>query len=555
MLAGQMFAWIAITWLGCAVSYDFKEVSTPLGKVRGVDYGNFLAFKGLPYAEPPRRFAAPTPKQPWPSNVTRDATHFGDACESAGSHRDSDPLESYGESEDCLFANVWVPKVPKADVQGLPVMVWIHGGGFMVRTANFPGYWGDGFVTAADAPPALFVTFNYRLAVFGFYSSADTGANFGFQDQQLVLKWVRDNIRAFGGDPSRVTLSGQSAGAMSVLCHLAAPGSRDLFHRAIAESPVGLHYRSLKENAPFGQTVAASLGCVKAKDVTECIRSKPAWELKMADIVPEYLFHLFSPCEGCDNLLAWLPVIDGDVLPMSPVEAFHLGLHSKVPTIVSTTQNETLAFVPTILREVADNNLGYKLAMQVLFRDRASDVKHHYAKSPDTAHMKDKALLLGFASTDALMTCYGRYVVKLLSQYAPAFLSTFMLAPHSSEMGLDDICVRGPPNGASCHSADIAFFLPQSARMTHRTGVGYKTPQELQLASKYTATLINFTYGMKGPFEMYSNHSDGGTSWNLGGSGNTTRYHKEHCDFLESIGFMDSPWGASSPAGLEDIVI
>jgi carboxylesterase type B len=313
----------------------------------------------------------------------------------------------------------------------------------------------------------------------------------------------------------------------------------------VASSPVGLHYRSPQENAPFVKTVADAVGCSKSSNITQCLRSRPAEELKLADIAPEYIFHLFSPCKDCDNILPWLPVVDGDVLPSSPVEAFRLGTHTKVPTVISTTRNETLAFVPTILREAADSRVGYELAMKVLFRGRSEQVKQHYRASPDTSAIKDKALLVGFASTDALMTCYSRYVAKLLSKYAPTYLSTFMLAPHSSEMHADDICVAGPPNGATCHSADIAYFLPLSARMTSRTGVGYKNAEEAHLAAQYTATLINFTYGMDTAFVLYSNQSDSSTAWGISGHHESRYYHKDHCDFLESIGFVDAPWGQS----------
>jgi carboxylesterase type B len=471
---------------------------------------------------------------------------------SAGSHRDADPLESYGESEDCLYANVWVPKT---DAKDLPVVVWIHGGGFMMRTGSFAGYWGDGFVTASGAAPAVLVTFNYRLAIFGFYSSADTGANFGFQDQQLLLRWVRDNIAAFGGDPSRVTLSGQSAGALSVVCHLAAPGSSGLFHRAVATSPVGLHYRRPEENAPFVRTVAKAVGCSRATNITRCLRSKSAFELKLADIGPEYIFHLKKPCDECDNILPWLPVVDGHTLPMSPVKAFQRGNFNQVPTIISTTRNETLAFVPTILREVGDTDLGYELVMKTLFQDRASEMKRHYSSAADTAGIKDKAILAGWISTDALMTCYSRYLAKLLSQYVPTFLSTFMLAPLSSEMDADNLCVRGPPSGATCHAGDIQFFLPQSSRMTQRTGVGYRTQDEKRLGTFYTAALINFSYDADTPFILYTNGSDVGTSWDIDGNGTTVNYHRDHCDFLESIGFVDKPWGSSRQTDEEQIVV
>lgn len=517
----------------------FQEVRTPLGVVRGKNYGQFLAFKGIPYAEKPLRFASPAPKLPW--NGTFDGTHFGDACVSSGSHQDKDPLESYRESEDCLVANIWVPK--GALNHSLPVVVWIHGGGFMMRTANYAGYWGDGFASN-PGPSAILVTFNYRLGIFGFYSSEDTGANAGFQDQQMLLRWVQENIKSLGGDPRRVTLSGQSAGAMSVVCHLAAPGSQGLFHRAIANSPVGLYYRSPAENAPFVLTVAKVVGCSHATDLTECMRSR-SWELlKLADIAPEYLFNLQNSCPECDNWLPWMPVVDGKTLPMSPVDAIRRGVHNKVPTIVSTTRNETLAFVPTALMKIADNPVAYEEAMSILFKDRAAQIKSHYRASPDTARMRRGADLVGVITTDAMMTCYSRYMVRLLSQHARAYLSTFMIAPHSSEMHLNNVCVRGPPDGATCHASDVAYMLPSSARMAERTKITYASQAEERLAQEYTAALIGFASGQDGPFEAYSSATDMSTSWHVAGPNMTAGYHQSHCDFLESLGFKENPWGS-----------
>ncbi|CAE7333122.1 ACHE [Symbiodinium microadriaticum] len=198
-----------LTVLGSSVG---QEVLTPLGPVRGRDYGDFVAFKGLPYAEPPERFGAPQPKRPWPSNETLDATRFRDACIHGGAHRDTDPTESFGESEDCLYANVWASKAKREGL--LPVVVWIHGGGFVKRSGSYPSFWGDGCHGVKFLAPAILVTFNYRLGIFGFFSWEGAQANLGFRDQQLLLRWVQENIQAFGGDPGRVLLMGQSAGAM-----------------------------------------------------------------------------------------------------------------------------------------------------------------------------------------------------------------------------------------------------------------------------------------------------------------------------------------------------
>merc|ERR1712050_827035 len=127
--------------------------------------------------------------------------------------------------------------------------------------------------------------------------------------------------------------------------------------------------------------------------------------------------------------------------------------------------------------------------------------------------MGDPIELLGVITTNALMTCYSRYVAKLLAPHMPVYLSTFVLPPTSSELDTDDICIVGGPNGASCHGADISFFLPLSARMTKRTKVGYESQLETDRADEYSSAFINFAYGGPGPFEPYSSDVDVSTTF------------------------------------------
>jgi carboxylesterase type B len=410
----------------------------------------------------------------------------------------------------------------------------------MVEAGSKPAYWGDMLVTLTDSP-VIMVSFNYRMGIFGFYSSDDAGANFGFLDQQMLLRYVRDNIGSFGGDPARVTIVGQSAGAMSVLCHLAAPASAGLFARAVAASPVGLWYRTPAENAPFVRTVAAAVGCTGA-NVTACLRSRPAHVLSLADIVPEYLFHVTGPCPECDNFLPWLPVVDGVSLPRSPPAAIRLGEHHRVPTIVSTMRNETLAFLPTLLEKVGDNELAFELLMNALYKDRAPAVKEHYARAVDTAGMRRGVSLLGVASTDSLMTCYARRLAQLLSAHGPTYLSTFLYAPHGSEMNADALCVEGGPNGAACHAGDVAYILPQSARMSARSGIAYQAG-EASFALTYSRSVVAFATDAPHPFVPYAAAADVSTAWDISGATTASSYHGPHCDFFDGAGFPSHPWG------------
>lgn len=499
------------------------EVTTPLGRVLGKDYGDFVAFKGLPYAEEPGRFEAPRAKLPW--NGTWNGTRFRSSCMHGFAHHDEDPLESYDESEDCLYANVWAPKMARS----LPVVVFIHGGGFMRNSGSDPNFWGDGFVQAG----AILVTFNYRLGIFGFFSWPGSSANVGFQDQQQLLRWVQQNIAAFGGDAQRVALMGQSAGAMSVLCHLAAPGSKGLFQRALAHSPVGLYYRDRASNGAFVRAVAEALLCV---DVVRCLERRPAKELRDVDVVPEYLRHLTRPCPECANLLAWLPIIDPETLPMNPVAAIESGRHHKVPTIISTVTNETLGFLPTIFMKLSNNELTYHELLRLFFDDRALEAAEHYGTAPDTSALP-YVRRAGVLTTDVLMTCYGRYVARGLAAFGETYLSTFMVQGHSSPMHNNEICVEGPPNGASCHAGDIPYQIPVSERMRRRTQVGYANEREEGFARAYARALVQFASGQSS-FTAY-NSSDFSSAWTLDGPQVAQNYHREHCDFWEAVGYAD----------------
>ena len=214
------------------------EVETTSGTVRGTAVGPAVAFRGIPYAAPPfgdLRFAAPVPAPGW--DGVRDCTAFGPTAPKPPYPVPVDLLlpEPVVPGEDVLNLNVWTPD-PSAD--GLPVLVWIHGGAFVNGSGAVPQY--DGTAFARDG--VVCVTINYRLGVDGFLHFDDGGpANRGLLDQVAALEWVRDNIAAFGGDPGRVTVAGESAGAMSVTALLSMPRAAGLFSRAVAQSGAGHH--------------------------------------------------------------------------------------------------------------------------------------------------------------------------------------------------------------------------------------------------------------------------------------------------------------------------
>ena len=196
------------------------------GVVRGGTEADLVVFRGIPYAAPPARFGAPQPVQGWAG--VRQATSFGPPPPQSGFFG-MDALAEDGD--DWLTANVWSPDVSG----GLPVMVWIQGGGYAFGMSGLPEYDGSNLARGG----VVVVTFNYRVGLEGFGYVEGTPANRGLLDQVAALEWVQDNISAFGGDPDRVTVFGQSAGGGSVAALLAMPRAAGMFHRAIAQKYAG----------------------------------------------------------------------------------------------------------------------------------------------------------------------------------------------------------------------------------------------------------------------------------------------------------------------------
>ena len=212
-------------------------VHTASGKVKGVTEGDVSIFKGIPYAAPPTgefRWRPPQPVKAW--DGIRDATKYGASCAQAGWPRGSGAIAE-GSSEDCLYLNLWVPSGTKPGAK-LPVMVWIHGGGFVG---------GSGIISSGTQfakQGVILMTFNYRLGRLGHFAFPalseehpdEPKGSYAYMDQIAALKWVQENIAAFGGDPDNVTIFGQSAGGVSVHSLITIPAARGLFHKAISQS-------------------------------------------------------------------------------------------------------------------------------------------------------------------------------------------------------------------------------------------------------------------------------------------------------------------------------
>ena len=310
------------------------RVTIDTGTLEGLDTAGVMVFRGIPYARPPvgpLRWRAPLPTRLW--RGVRDAKQLGQNCIQHQPWPDIDPFKA-GVSEDCLFLNVWTNSLDKRAAR--PVLVWIHGGGF------WAGFGGEERHNGARLAKkgAVVVTLNYRLGPFGFLahpafvaeSPYRAAGNYGLLDQIAALRWVQRNIGRFGGDPSRVTIFGESAGGMSVGSLIASPLAKGLFQRAILESGTGIG------------------AGISSRDDGRAVALRFADSLHVYGVGPDAAAHLraLSPDTilaaslhlGPPGALAFYPVVDGWVLPHAVDSTLATGAANVVPVIAGTNRDE-----------------------------------------------------------------------------------------------------------------------------------------------------------------------------------------------------------------------
>lgn len=435
------FAIVVLSLLTAPALAQPAEIATENGAVGGAVTGGVGSWKGIPFAAPPvgdLRWRAPQPAAAWEG--VRDGTAFGPSCMQTPLPGDSfaptTPL-----SEDCLSLNVWSPDTSAS----LPVMVWIHGGGWTIGGSSAAGF--DGARLAARG--VVVVSFNYRLGRFGYFAhpaltaeNADSGrlGNYGLLDQIAALEWVKRNIAGFGGDPARVTIFGQSAGAGSVLMLMASPSAKGLFSAAIAESsPFGgalpgllaadIGIRTPGSGAPSaevsGKNFAVAAG-VPEDDVAK-LRAIPAERLLEGIMFIVYDKALYSG-----------PMVDGTVLPTTVAQAFAAGAIAAVPLLAGATDGE-VAGLPFPPEALAARFAAMPPEMQ-------ATVTKLYNPAGDRAVGDVVADLLG----DIQFVSAARSVVRgAIAAGAPAWTYRFGYLPEA---------VRGAVRAAP-HTAEIRFVF------------------------------------------------------------------------------------------------
>ena len=315
-LYGQrMDFWSKVPQIAKECRNDTYVITTTSGKIRGivtkVDSHTVLQFRKIPYAEPPvgnLRFAKPHPKRPWPG--TLDSTKFGPSCVQFVGQTENKIV-----SEDCLHLNIFAP-FPVRQSSRKPVMIWIHGGGFTSGQGTTIN--GSYLVVKGDV---IVVTINYRLNVFGFFSTgkANTRGNYGLYDQQLAIKWVKENVDSFGGDPERITLFGESAGGVSTTIQAVIPSNAGLFQRVIGESGSVLARRDYQTKTyETSQKIINDLNCERSSDIEtlKCLRQQNSSRLLRAWLNIDWMKPSQKTSYSMTTSIG--PITDGELIPEAP---------------------------------------------------------------------------------------------------------------------------------------------------------------------------------------------------------------------------------------------
>ncbi len=445
--------------------------NTTTGQLQGRERAGTLLFAGIPYAAPPvgdRRFRPPAPPEPWTG--VRDATAFGpQAWQGNQMLGGMFSQEAPDNNEDCLSLNVMTPA---CDDALRPVLFWIHGGGFEGGTGATPWYDGTAFVTRHDV---VVVTINYRLGALGFLHLAELGGEAyassglnGILDQVAALRWVRDNIAGFGGDPDNVTIFGESAGGMSVATLLGLPSARGLFHKAIAQSGAA---QFLLHPADAAARTARFCEALGSTDIDALLAAEPAALLRaQAGLNAAMMAEALQP--GSHGARAGLglpfqPVLDGVELPEPPLDAVQNGSAAQVPLLTGTTLDEWNLF-----GLMAGGDIDPDKAVRRIDRmtdGRGADVYDVYASARPGAAPSE---VLNAVITDIVFRVPAIRLAEAHGEAAhPTAATRMYLFTHASTAFDGKL--------GSCHALEIPFVFDSIRRRGVDFFLGHEPPADL----------------------------------------------------------------------------
>lgn len=428
-----------------------RVIAIDQGAVRGTAQNGILSFKNIPFATPPvgaLRWRAPRPPLAWEG--VRDATVFGPACP----QREAAAAAGGGvavQSEDCLQLNVWAPD----GARDLPVMVWIHGGAYRIGSAVFPLYDGRAFAEQG----VVFVSINYRLGDLGFFAHPALTAeaaedeplgNFGLMDQIAALRWVQDNIAAFGGDPRQVTVFGESAGGGGILHLMTTDAAQGLFARAIVQSGGGItRSPGLRQREAVGVERAMQLGLGEAATVEQ-----------LRAITPDALL---EPLRNRQNTMAG-PFVDGVLLKEQAWRTFQAGRAIDVPLMIGANSNEASVM----------NALGVPLESALAFVGDIDQARAVYGRDLTIEELSRQVI------GDAWFVAPARWIAEQSSKGAPSYLYHFDYVVESAR--------RRQP-GANHGGELIYLFQTWNAFPTARAAM---TPSDEAFAKAISACWVAF---------------------------------------------------------------
>ena len=443
------------------------------GQISGLDEGAVRTFRGIPYAAPPvgdLRWRPPEPVRSWAG--VRRCTAYGPSCvQGVAAVKSASTVDA--QSEDCLYLNVWTPA--RTATERLPVMVWIHGGGFITGSGSLPAMYGEHL---SGREHVVVVSMNYRLGVFGFFahpalsaeSAYGVSGNYGLLDQAAALRWVLRNIAAFGGDPRRVTIFGQSAGGQSVIAHLVSPLSRGLFARAIAESPryedrgVGVWSTlPLAEQEQEGQLICDEIGIAGGPGTLAALRAVPAGRLAAATApAPTPLPLLFVQ----PPMPSFQPVVDGHVLPDEPWRMLRRGDWAHVPVLIGSNQDECNMWLTGVKPQNAQSVAQATRRQIGWFTGPDWDVLADQFPAPDPAELLPATSRM---TTVLEFNATVRYTARrMASQNVAAYLYYFSRVPPGDAAGAD-------------HSSEIPYVFDS---LTPTPGAERPAAADLRLAAQ-----------------------------------------------------------------------
>jgi para-nitrobenzyl esterase len=437
------------------------RVHVQQGLLQGTTQDGVNRFAGIPFAKPPTgdlRWKPPQPPASWQG--TRSASSFGSYCPQTPGF--------LGGNEDCLYLNVYAPA--GATKKNLPVMVWIHGGAYVLGTGQT--YDPASLVTRGNA---IVVTINYRLGLLGSLAlpelDKEAGAagsgGYSLLDQQAALRWVQQNIGQFGGDARKVTLFGESAGATYTCMNVASPSAAGLFSSAIAQSGCGIPGPSITQAKESGAKVAGKLGCTQGDAVSvACLRSKSTQEI--SDAADSAL----GGSVGVNN--ASIPAAGGGVLPHPLNDALQSGSYNRVPMIIGTNLNEG-QLLAGLLGSAPTNQQEYLKALGSLSLTTGIPAEQIAAKYPLSDYAKPEDAVAK-ALGDSTFSCFSLRVDQLASARTPVFGYEFT-DPNAPAL-VPILLPSGPTHGAELNSLFQMIgtgFFDTAQKQLSDTMIGYWT--------------------------------------------------------------------------------